>query len=201
MEFLLDPNVAYVLLVLGSVALLIAIASPGTGALEAAALFLLALAGYAVYSLGFNLWALIVLVLSVAPFVYAMRKPKRELFLALSLLGLVVGSTYLFPGKGFVPAVNPFLAVILSALAVAFLWLVTRKAIQAHALRPRQSLEGLVGQMGEAKTRIHEEGTVQVASELWSARSEKAVPAGSRVRVVGREGFTLIVTPDDPSNK
>ena len=127
MNLLLDPNLAYVLLVLGSVLLLLALVTPGTGILEVGALFLLALAGYAVYNLGFNLWALIVLVLSVIPFVYAMRKPKREAFLALSLLGVIVGSVYLFPTHGFLPAVDPILAIVVSAVTTAFLWLVVQK--------------------------------------------------------------------------
>ena len=201
MELLLNPNLAYVLLVLGSVLLLLAIVTPGTGILEVGALFLLALAGYAVYNLGFNLWALIVLVLSIIPFVYAMRKPKREAFLALSLLGVILGSVYLFPGAGFWPAVNPILAIVVSALTAAFLWLVVRKGIQAHGVRPSHDLGALIGQIGEAKTRVHEEGSVQVAGELWTACSEKLIPEGSRVRVVSREGFILVVEHDDQSKK
>jgi len=199
MNLFLDPNLAYVLLVLGSVLLLMAIVTPGTGLLEIGALFLLALAGYAVYNLGFNLWALIVLVLSIIPFVYAMRKPKQEIFLAISLLGVIVGSVYLFPSAGFLPAVNPILAVVVSAAAASFLWLIVRKAIQAHGARPSHDLGALIGQIGEAKTRIHEEGSVQVAGELWSARSEKPIPAGGRVRVAGREGFILVVERDEQS--
>jgi len=201
MELLLDPNLAYLLLVLGSVLLLLAIVTPGSGILEVGALFLLALAGYAVYNLGFNLWALIVLVLSIIPFVYAMRKPKREAFLASSLLGIILGSVYLFPGAGFWPAVNPILAIVVSALTAAFLWLVVGKAVQAHHARPIHDLGMLIGQIGEAKTRVHEEGSVQMAGELWSARSEKAIPPGSRVRVLGREGFILVVEHDDQSKK
>jgi membrane protein implicated in regulation of membrane protease activity len=34
---------------------------------------------------------------------------------------------------------------------------------------------------------------VQAAGELWTARSEKAIPAGTPVRVIGREGFVLVV--------
>jgi membrane-bound ClpP family serine protease len=60
-------------------------------------------------------------------------------------------------------------------------------------MRPTHSLDGLVGQIGEAKTRVDEEGSVQVDGELWSARSEKSIPAGSMIRVIRREGFVLIV--------
>jgi len=40
-----------------------------------------------------------------------------------------------------------------------------------------------------------------VAGELWSARSEKPIPAGSEVHVIRREGFILIVERDDQSKK
>ena len=201
MDILLNPNIAYILLVLGSVLLLMAIVTPGTHLLEGGALFMLALAGYAIYRLGFNLWALIVLGLSLVPFVYAIQKPKRELILALSLLGVIIGSVYLFPSSGWLPAVNPAVAVIVSALSAGFLWLVVRKGIQAHHARPLQDLKNLIGQTGQAKTRVQEEGSVQVAGELWSARSQKSIQAGSRVRVVSREGFVLVVTLDDQSKK
>ena len=51
--------------------------------------------------------------------------------------------------------------------------------------------------MGEAKTSIADEGSVQVAGELWSAKSEQAIPEGTHVRVTGREGFSLVVEKID----
>ena len=73
MDFLLDPNIAYLFLLAGVLLGLMAMVTPGTGIFEVGAFFCLALAGYAVYNLSFNLWALIVLILSIVPFVYAMR--------------------------------------------------------------------------------------------------------------------------------
>jgi Membrane-bound serine protease (ClpP class) len=201
MEILLDPNIAYILLVLGSILLLMAIVTPGTHLMEGGAILLLALAGYAIYNLGFNVWALIVLVLSLVPFIYSIQKPKRELFLALSLLGVIIGSVYLFPSSGWLPAVNPLVAMVVSVLSAGFLWLAVRKGMQAHHARPLQDLSTLIGKTGQAKTRVEEDGSVQVAGELWSARSEKSIPAGSRVRVVSREGFVLLVTPEEQSNQ
>jgi membrane-bound ClpP family serine protease len=170
-----------------------AVVTPGTGMFELGAFFCLALAGYAVYNLSFNLWALIVLLLSIVPFVYAIQKPKREWSLALSILGLVVGSVFLFATDGWQPAVNLPLAAVSSILYAGFLWIVVQKALQASQAKPSHDLSTLVGQTGEAKTRIQTEGTVQVAGELWSARSEKSIPNGSSVKVVDREGFVLVV--------
>lgn len=197
MDFLLDPNIAYLFLLVGVLLGLLAMVAPGTGMLEVGAFFCLALAGYAVYTLSINLWALLILVLSIIPFVFAIQRPKRELFLGLSILGLVIGSVFLFATDGWKPAVNPLLALVSSVLYAGFIWLVVFKTLQAAHARPAHDLTVLEGQVGEAKTRIHSDGSVQVAGELWSARSEKPIPEGSAVRVVGRQGLILEVKKED----
>jgi len=193
MDFLLEPNIAYLILLSGVLLGLMAIVTPGTGLFEVGAFFCLALAGYAVYNLSFNWWALVILVLSIVPFIYAIQKPKRELYLGSSILLLVLGSMFLFAVDGWKPAVNPFVALVTSGLLSAFLWIVVRKTVQAASTRPVHDLETLAGLLGEARSKIHEEGSVYVAGEMWSARSDKAIPAGSSIRVVRREGFILVV--------
>lgn len=196
MDFLLDPNVAYFILLTGILLALMAVVTPGTGLLEVGAFFCLALAGYAVYNLAFNWWAIALLALSIFPFLYAIQKPKRELFLGFSILLLIAGSVFMFRSESGGPAVSPVEAIVVSVLVAGLLWIAVRKAIQAAGMRPTHDLEALVGQFGETRTKIHEDGNVQVAGELWSARSEQEIPAGSRVRVVRREGFILVVEKD-----
>jgi len=193
MDFLLDPNVAYLILMGGILLALLALATPGTGLLEVGALFCIVLAGYVIYNLYFNWWALLLLLLGVVPFVYALQKPKRETFLILAIILLVAGSVFMFwrPQEG--GMVNPVVATITSALMAGFLWLAVRKAVEAAATIPSHSLETLVGTIGEARTRIADEGSVMVAGELWSARSDKVISAGSKIRVVRRDGFVLVV--------
>jgi membrane-bound serine protease (ClpP class) len=193
MDFLLDPNIAYLFLLGGVLLAMMALMAPGTGLFEIGALFCIALAGYAIYHLSFNWWALIVLALSIVPFVYAIQKPKRELFLALSIALLVVGSVFIFPRTADQAYVNPLLALVGSGLVAFFLWIAVRKSVEAANRRPSHDMATLVGQIGEARTGVNGEGSVLVAGELWSARSEKPIPAGSSVRVLGREGFVLVV--------
>ncbi len=192
MDFLLDPNVAYLFLIGGVLLAMLALATPGTGLFEIGAFFSIALAGYAIYNLSFNWWALFLLLLGVVPFVYALQRPRREPFLILSILLLIAGSVFIFPrasGQG----VNPLVAALTSILLAGFLWIAARKSVEATSARPSHDLGGLVGQVGEAKTKVHEDGSVQVAGELWSARSDKPIPTGSPVRVVQRDGFILVV--------
>jgi membrane-bound serine protease (ClpP class) len=193
MEFLFDPNIAYLILIGGVLMAMLSLASPGTGLLEIGAFFCIALAGYAIYNLSFNWWALLLLGLSIIPFVYAIQKPKRELYLALSILLLIVGSVFMFPRTADQAIVNPIVAIIASGLVAGFLWIAVRKSVEATNARPTHDLSGLVGQIGEARTKIYDEGSVLVAGEMWSARSENPIPAGSSIRVLRREGFILIV--------
>ncbi len=197
MEFLLEPNVAYLILLSGILLGMMALVTPGTGLFEVGAFFCLALAGYAVYNLSFNWWALVILVLSILPFIYAIQRPKRENYLGLSILLLVIGSVFMFAVDGWKPAVNPLVALVTSGLLSVFLWIVVRKTVQAAEARPAHDLEMLVGAIGEARSNVHEDGSVYVAGELWSAKSNNPIPDGSAIRVVRREGFILVVEKTD----
>jgi membrane-bound serine protease (ClpP class) len=193
MDFLLDPNVAYLILLGAGLLVMLSLATPGTGLFEIGAFFCILLAGYSIYQLSFNWWALVLLALSIVPFVYALQKPKREPYLALSILLLVVGSVFIFPRTENQSFVNPLVAVVASALVAGFLWIAVRKSVDAAGIRPSHDLDRLIGKIGEARTKVEEEGSVQVDGELWSARSEKTIPVGSSIRVLRREGFVLIV--------
>jgi membrane-bound serine protease (ClpP class) len=201
MDFLLNPNIAYLLLVVTTFLILTAIAVPGTGIPEISALFSLVLAGYAVYHLSFNGWALALLLLSVVPFFFAVRGPRREMWLALSIIGLTVGSVFFFPAQQGLISVHPVLAIVTSGIYAAFLWVSIRKILQIAQTKPIQDISTLIGARGETKTPVQAEGSVQVVGELWSARSEKPIPAGEVVRIIGREGFVLTVEKDDSSDK
>lgn len=198
MDFLLNPNIAYMLLAGGLVFAVLALLSPGTGVLEIGALFALLLAGWSVYNLPFNYWALALLIIGAVLFILAIRRPKQVLLLAASILALVAGSAFLFRGENWwTPAVHPALAAIVSILSAGFFWMVTRKTLEATLAQPSHDLSALVGAIGEARTRIDEQGTVQVGAELWSARSDQPIPKGAQVRVVTREGFILVVKAEE----
>jgi membrane-bound serine protease (ClpP class) len=193
MDFLLEPNIAYLVLLASVLLGFMALVSPGTGVFEVGAFFCIALAGYAVYNLSFDWWALVLVLLGVVPFVYAIQKPKRELYLGLAILLIVVGSVLVFPQTDERGGVNLWVAFFASLCVAGFLWIAVRKSIEAATVRPSHDLGALVGQVGEARTKVHDDGSVQVDGELWSARSEQEIPVGSPVRVVRREGFILFV--------
>ncbi len=192
-DFLLNPDIAYLILVITMMATMMAMISPGTGVLEIFTLFMWLISGYIIYSVPINFWALGLLLVGVVLFLLSLRKFKNLVFLALSIAAVIAGSIFLFDQPGWQPAVNPVLAVIVSVFVAGFVWIVAQKALEADRIRPTHDLEALIGEMGEAKSVISDEGSVQVAGELWSAKSDQPIPEGSQVRVVGRDGFNLKV--------
>jgi membrane-bound serine protease (ClpP class) len=198
MDILLNPNIAYLFLAGGLILAVLAMLAPGTGILEIFALFTLLLAGWGVYNLPIFGWALLVLFIGIVLFIVAISRPHKIGFLVASIFMLVVGSAFLFRGDvWWQPAVNPFLAAAVSIFSGVFFWVAAQKVIEARQVRPTHDLEALTGMIGEAKSEIFSEGSVQVAGELWSARSQQTIPNGARVRVTGREGFILLVEAVD----
>ena len=198
MEILFEPNIAYILLAGGLVFTILAILNPGTGLLEIGALFTLLLAGVRVYGLAsedmINWWSLLIILVGVIFFVIAIRFPKQPVYLVLSITLLVLGSVFMFRSEiWYVPSVNPYLAIVMSLLSGGFFWLTARKVLETRDVMPTHDLNALIGEIGEAKSYIHRDGSVQVAGELWTARSDQPIQKGEDVRVIGRDGFVLFV--------
>ena len=157
-------------------------------------LICLGVAWYELSRLQPNPWALLLVVLSILALFAALRARRlRLLLLVISILLLTGGSAFLFVDQKGFPAVNPFLAGLVSILSGGFIWFAVDRVIQVQGSRPVNDPDALVNKIGEARTQIGNAGSVQVGSELWSARSETPIPVGSTVRILKREGFVLIV--------
>ncbi len=195
MSPLINPDVAYLTLVLGVVLAVLASFTPGTGLLEVGAFFALILAGIAASQLQTNIWAIFLLVLGVAPFIIALRRWKNWIFLALAILVILVGSIFMFSNPDGSPAVNFWLAGITSLMITPGLWFIGRKTVDALGQKKFIDLAKLIGAVGETKTAVFKEGTVYVGGEDWTAWSKTEIPAGQRVQVIRRQGLVLEVEP------
>ena len=191
---LLNPNVVYLLIVGGLLLAFMAVLAPGTGLLELGALFTLILAGWGVFHLQVNYWALVILFVGVFPPLWITLKTKKTYTLVISVFSLILGSAYLLKGETwYTLEINPGLALVVSIIAGGWFWIVIQKTFDTTEMPPIHDLNALIGGIGEAKSNIHEEGSVQVNGELWTARSAVPIQAGSQVRVIDREGFILTV--------
>ena len=202
-ELLLDHNIAYLLIIVGFLLTVFAILSPGTGVFEVGALLILVLVGYQIFNLEINVWALILLAVGIVPFIFALRRKRETLNLALTAAAFVVGSAFLFRSEEdwWRPAVHPLMAVVGSILGGGFFWLMTTKVLEARASVFAHDLSGLIGAIGEARTDVHSEGSVYVGGEKWTAHSDEPIKAGARVKVLEREGLFLYVKEIDEKSE
>lgn len=195
MSVILDPNLAYVILVVGFVLSILVLFTPGTGVLELGALFALVIAGYGIVNLPVNLWAMVILLIGVVPFIFAVRKTRKWWYLLISIIALDLGSIFVFQNPTGGLAINPFLATLVTISATVILWIIVTKGLEAISQTPIYDPENVIGQIGEARTDINPEGTVYLGSEEWTARSETVILEGAKVKVVRREGLILSVEP------
>jgi membrane-bound ClpP family serine protease len=200
-DFLLNPNVAYVLLVGGFLMAILALFAPGTGIIELVALFSIVLAGISVYYLPTNTWALIILIIGVILFLLSLRFSHKYVYLTLATIAFIIGSLFLFKPVNDVLAIDPILAVFVSTIAVSFMWFIGTKGVEASSRKPVHDMERLIGMVGVAETEILQEGTVYIDGEYWTAHSQERIPENAHVRVIAREGLVLIVEVADPGNK
>jgi len=193
MELLLNPNIAYLILVFGFLFAIMALVTPGTGVLEGIAIIIILISGYIISKLNFNWYALVVLILGVIPFLAALRKTQRRLFLLLSLLSMIIGSTFLFVDSSWRPIVHPVLTIFVNILIIGFFWWVVRKGLEALKIKPQNRLAEIVGSIGETRTEVFHEGSIYANGEMWSATSVKHIPARKKVKVLSRSGFIVEV--------
>jgi membrane-bound serine protease (ClpP class) len=189
-----NQDIAYFFLIASIWSSVLAISSPGTGLLELAACACIIITAVFAVFLGINLWALGILFAAFLVFVLEIVRPLKGVFLFISIVLFSAGSIFLFQGpEGQWAGVSWPLAVLSSIGTSVFFWFVIRKVLQIRKKPAHMDPSAVVGQIGEAQTAVFQEGSVQVASELWSARSQTPIPAGSSVRVVSREGLILTV--------
>ncbi len=197
MPFLNDPNVVYGLLLVSLLFTVFAVLTPGTGIIEllATALWLATVLG--LYQLSLRPWAIVLLLFALLPLLPALRRPHQRGWLALSIALLLGGALFLIRPEQGVVAIHPLWAIAASVAFAALIWFGGQKIVEAQQRPHLLDVEQVVGQIGITRTPVHHTGTVHVAGELWSARSDTPLPSGIRVRVVKREGLILWVEPVD----
>ena len=195
------PNLLYVLLVGGLWLAALAVVTPGTGVYELLALLALATVGAGTTIVAMNPWAWIPVGLGVVAFVISIWSSRQEIWLVASALLLTLGSAFLFRQVGGGAGVNPLLALISALGSVGFFWVVVRNVRKAQRAEPVFNPEHILGQIGETRTPIDPIGSAYVGGELWTVRAEEAIPAGTAVRVISREGLMLNVKPEGDTQR
>jgi len=191
---LTNPNIAYILLLLGIYGLFFELQNPGMIFPGVVGGICLILGFYALHLLPVNYAGLALILLSAIFFILEIYVTSHGLLTVGGVISLVIGSLILFESD------LPFLRVswevimVVVIIIVVFVGLLLFLGIRAQFRKPAAGKEGLISENGVARSEINDQGgTVFVHGELWNAVSEKPIKKGSKIKVVSSQGMVLQV--------
>lgn len=199
-----DPNIAYILLMVGLAGLFLELSHPGAVLPGVVGGISLVLAFFAMHTLPVNTAGILLILLSVIFFVLELKVTSYGTLSIAGILSLILGSTMLFRGAGpqfqvawsvLIPTV-----ILVSGFFVGVIFLVVRVQIR----KPQTGVEGLVGEMGIVKQVNDHKGRVLVHGEVWQAVFEEEVSPGDRICVQAVKDLIVTVAPvkeNDTKNK
>jgi membrane-bound serine protease (ClpP class) len=189
-----DPNVGFILLVLGALGLYVEFSSPGliVPGVAGGILALLGLSSLAV--LPINWVGAALLILGLAMFILEAKFASHGILGGGGTLALILGALLLINGP---PELQIHLSTALAVslpFALITMFLMTL-VVRARANKAITGEEGLIDEVGEARTALAPAGKIFVHGEYWDAVSNAPVESGAEVRVVGFDGMKLRVEP------
>jgi membrane-bound serine protease (ClpP class) len=188
-----NPNVAYLLMMIGLAGLYFELSHPGTifpGVIGGVCLIL---AFFAFQTLPVNFAGILLIALALILFILEIKVTSYGLLSIGGVITLLLGSLMLFKENG--SRLGLAWSVILPTLGLisAFFVAVAGLAFRAQVSRPRTGIEALVGEIGVVRQSVSPFGKVFVHGELWRAHADVSIPVGSQVRVTSVHNLVLEV--------
>lgn len=195
MSVLTDPNIAFILLLIGVYGILFEFMSPGAVAPGVVGGISLIVALTALSALPVSYGGLALLLLGIALMVLEAATPTFGILGLGGIVAFVVGALFLFdPADADVHFAIAW-PVIAGAAAVsaAFFAGVLGFALAARRRPVRTGAEEMIGSIGEVVSWSEGRGRIRVHGEIWDARSKQSFVNGQKVRVASRTGLTLMI--------
>jgi len=194
-----DPNVAYVLMMLGTLGLIFELSNPGAILPGVIGGISLILAFFAFQSLPINFAGMLLILFAIVLFIAEVKVVSHGVLAIGGVVAMALGSLMLYdePEAGFRVS---WLVVVPTVAVTAGIFLFALTAgVRALARRPQLGAEALVGATGTAYEALTPQGHIKLKGEIWRAVADRAVPDGAPVRVVAVDGLTLRVVAVEAS--
>jgi len=193
LQTLANPNIAYILLLIGLAGLYFEFSNPGVifpGVIGGISLIL---AFYSLQSLSANYAGVLLILLGVVLFILEIKVISYGLLSIGGIIAVTLGSLMLF--KSSESALRLSWQVIIPSVACIWLFFVViiGLVVKAQRRKPITGSEGIINMIGEAWTDINGKGKVFVNGEYWEAHSDCPIKKGEKVRVRGINGLVLTV--------
>jgi membrane-bound serine protease (ClpP class) len=201
LEVLVNPNVAYLLILVGIFGLIVEAFSPGLIAPGTIGLISLLLGLYGSFQLPVSVAGVLLLVAGILMLIGEAYLPTHGILGASGIAAIIASGLLLYDTNTSAFEISPWVVVIVGLILGGALAIVVRKAVQARRAPKKTGWEEMVGAVGEVREPLDPVGQVFVQGALWRADVSggngdgRVLDRGVRVRVESVEGLTLHVSP------
>ncbi|MBA4311692.1 MAG: serine protease [Chlorobiaceae bacterium] len=196
LDILSDPNIAYLLMMLGFYGLLFELYNPGSILPGIVGFICIVLAFYSMHTLPINYAGLALIIFAIVLFLLEIKIISHGLLTIGGVVSLSLGSIMLYQTSSFIEVIFVSWEVIFITilLTVAFFLFAIGMGIKAQKRKTTTGIEGIIGEVGEVFNDLRPDGLVKVHGEIWKATSiEGFIDQGTKVKVEETENLKLRV--------
>ena len=195
MASIADPNIGFILLVLGALGIYVEFTSPGLifAGVLGGILVLLGLSSLSI--LPINWVGVALLLLAVTLFVLEAKFTSHGVLGIGGTISMILGALLLVNGPPQM-RIHLFTAILVSVPFALITMFLVAIVVRARRNKVLTGPSGMVGEIGVSRTPLEPEGQVLVHGEYWDAVASTNLPAGARVRVKAVSGLKLLVEPN-----
>lgn len=196
LDLISDPNIAYVLLLLGLYGILFELYNPGAIVPGIIGVICLTMAFYSMHTLPVNYAGLALIIFAIILFVLEIKIVSHGVLTIGAIISLTLGSMMLLRTDSAVEFKRISWGVIISSVVFSalFFLFVLGAGLRAQRSKPATGLETMIGETGESLETLDPTGSVWVHGEIWQAESlTGTISKNARVRVAQIKNLTLLV--------
>ncbi|MCA9472524.1 MAG: nodulation protein NfeD [Nitrospirales bacterium] len=200
LKALSDPNIAYILMTIGTIGMIAELYNPGAILPGVVGAISLILAFYSLQTLPVNYAGVLLLILGLVMLMLEVMVTSFGLLAIGGVTALILGSLMLIKEGYPFYQLSWSIIIPMVTLLTGFILLIVTFSLKSLKRRTVTGSEGLIGMTGSAKTDLLPSGQIFVHGELWEAISEAPLRAGDPLEVTGIDGLTLHVKPTAPTH-
>lgn len=195
LAFISDPNVAYILMMIGVYGILFEIYNPGAVFPGVIGGISLILGLYSFQAIPINFAGAFLILLGIIFFVLELKIVSHGVLGIAGIVSIVIGSIMLVNlPSGSILSISWKSILAVALISALFVFGVLSFAVRAQMSKVKTGREGLAGEVGTARTDVAETGKVDLHGEIWNATSDEPIKAGEKVVVSQVKDLTLKVT-------
>ncbi|MCD6170640.1 MAG: nodulation protein NfeD [Candidatus Latescibacteria bacterium] len=196
-----NPNIAYILLMLGIYGIFFELANPGSILPGVAGAIFLILAFFALQTLPINYAGLLLILLAIVLFILETQIPSHGILTIGGIISMGLGSIMLINVQASFLRISWGVIIPAVIATAAFFLFAVGMGLHIQRRKPTTGAEGLVGEIGVALTRIGPTGKVAIHGEIWEAVSDQKIRKGEKILVIGVNRLRLRVSRSNPGDR